>query len=102
MALLPLAALAEEPLRGSDAAVRAIIQRSLDEALQAQVQHLFAIWMRDDRGQPQRASAGIRRAVAAYRHAIKAIETERLSWNNVRKVGGPDSLQGPPKFREER
>jgi hypothetical protein len=82
MALLPLAALAEEPLRGSDAAVRAIIQRSLDEALQAQVQHLFAIWMRDDRGQPQRASAGIRRAVAAYRHAIKAIETERLSWNN--------------------
>jgi hypothetical protein len=40
--------------------------------------------MRDDRGQPQRASAGIRRAIAAYRHAIRAIGSEKLTWNERR------------------
>jgi hypothetical protein len=72
---------AQEAPRGSDTAVRAIIQAALDSALRNQVEHLFEIWMKDDRGQPQRASTGIRRAVAAYRHAIRAIETERLTWN---------------------
>jgi hypothetical protein len=73
----------EVPARGSDPAVRIIIQSALDAALYDQVKHLFAIWMRDDVGQPQRASTGIRRAVTAYRHAIKAIETEKLSWDRV-------------------
>jgi hypothetical protein len=73
---------AQEAPRGSDAAVRTIIQAALDSALRNQVEHLFEIWMRDDRDQPQRASTGIRRAVAAYRRAIRAIETEKLTWNN--------------------
>lgn len=64
--------------RGSDAAVREIIQTGLDKALEEQVQHLFATLLRDDTGQPQRAAAGIRKAVARYRHAIKAIETQPL------------------------
>jgi hypothetical protein len=82
---------AQEPPRGSDPAVRAMIQTALDDALRNQVEHLFAIWMKDDKGQPQRASAGIRRAVAAYRHAIRAIETERLTW------AGPSRGRTMPK-----
>jgi hypothetical protein len=76
---LSATARSEEPPRGSDTAVRAVIQSALDHALHDQVKHLFSIWMKDDKGQPQRAAAGIKRAVAAYRHAIRAIESEKLT-----------------------
>lgn len=66
--------------RGTDAAVREIIQSALDDALKEQITHIFAIWLRDPKGQPQRAAAGVRKAVAAYRHAVTAIETEKLTW----------------------
>jgi hypothetical protein len=80
VALLPLAAWSEEvPPRGSDAAVRVIIQSALDAALEDHVKHLFATWMRDGAQPQHRAAAGIRRAVAAYRHAIRAIDTEHLT-----------------------
>jgi hypothetical protein len=72
------AAWAQEPERGGDEQIRRIIQRGLDEAFQNQVEHLFSNWMKDEHQQPARAANGIRRAVRAYRHAIAAIDTERI------------------------
>lgn len=69
-----------QPERGSDAHIRELMQQALDDALHDQVKQLFAVWIRDDRGQPERAASGIRRAVSAYRHAVKAIENEKLTW----------------------
>jgi hypothetical protein len=69
---------AEAP-RGSDEHVRGIIQHALDDAFENQVEILFAGWMRDPTGQPGRAAAGVRKAVAAYRHAIVAIDTNGLA-----------------------
>ena len=64
--------------RGSDEQVRRVIQQGLDEAFEAQVQHLFSNWMKDESGQPARAANGIRKAVRAYRRAIVGVETENL------------------------
>lgn len=76
--------------RGSDAHLREVIHAALDDALHDQVKLLFSVWIKQG-GDPnsqevKRSATGIRRAVAAYRHAIRAIETEKLSWNqrNVR------------------
>lgn len=67
-----------EEIRGSDEQVRRVIQRGLDEAFQNQVEHLFSNWMKDETGQPGRAAAGVRKAVRAYRHAMVAIDNEKL------------------------
>lgn len=80
MSLFATAAMAQQ--RGSDEQVRGIIFDALDHSLHDQVQHLFSNWMKDPgQGPPTRAAAGIRKAVAAYRHAIHAIETEKLTWD---------------------
>jgi len=80
MVLLSMgAAGAQEPERGGDEQIRRVIQRGLDQAFQNQVERLFATWMKDEHEQPARAANGIRRAVRAYRHAIAAIDTERLA-----------------------
>ena len=51
---------------------------ALDDAFENQVEHLFSNWMKDSTHQPARAAAGVRKAVAAYRHAITAIDTQHL------------------------
>lgn len=68
-----------QPDRGSDDRMRVMIAEALDKAFQEQVRHLFEVWMKDPKGQPERAAMGIRRAVASYRRAIEAIETEKLT-----------------------
>lgn len=78
--LLATPAVSQE--RGSDVQVRKVIQTALDEAFQDQVKHLFSTWMKDSTGQPQRAAAGVRRAVSAYRHAIQAIDSQKLTWHH--------------------
>lgn len=67
--------------RGSDAEVKKMIQEALDRALQDQVASLFSVWMKsgEAKGQPERAARGIRKAVAAYRHAIRSVDTEHLT-----------------------
>jgi hypothetical protein len=46
--------------------IRHILIQALDEALKDHVTHVFAIWMRDETGQPERARTGARSAVNAY------------------------------------
>jgi hypothetical protein len=45
-----------------------------DQAYREQIQHLFAIWMKDDSGQPLRAATGARQARSAYERLTEAIE----------------------------
>jgi hypothetical protein len=54
--------------------VRNIMFKSLDEALQQQIEHLFITWLKDLNGQPQRAAAGIKQAFYAYRIAYEAAQ----------------------------
>ena len=57
--------------------VRAIWLEAMDEALKDRVKQLFEIWMKDDRGQPERAANGTQRGINAYLHGRSAA----LKWN---------------------
>jgi hypothetical protein len=55
--------------------VRAIMSDALDTALKNHVVHMFEVWMKDDRGQPDRARVGVTNGVAAYLRASKSVAT---------------------------
>lgn len=54
--------------------VRTIMIDAVNHALHDQIKSLFAVWMRDERGQPDRASVGIAQALSAYKHAREQAE----------------------------
>lgn len=54
-------------------AVRAIMSDALDVALKNHIVHMFEVWMRDDRGQPERARTGVTNGIAAYIRASKSV-----------------------------
>jgi hypothetical protein len=56
-------------------AVRTIMSDALDTALKNHVVHMFEVWMKDDRGQPERARTGVTNGVAAYLRASKSVAT---------------------------
>ena len=47
---------------------------ALDGAYQTQMAHLFGVWMKDERGQPERAIAGAHQARRAYIEVLTEIE----------------------------
>src|SRR5262245_31356921 len=47
---------------------------AIDEAYRKQVELLFSVWMKDDKGQPQRATQGIQQARRAYLLSREALE----------------------------
>lgn len=49
--------------------IRAIMIEALDEALHDQIKTLFQVWLKDDRGQPDRAKVGVRAAIKAHQGA---------------------------------
>ena len=63
---------AEPAIRES---VRTIMSDALDTALKNHIVHMFEIWMKDDRGQPDRARTGVTNGVAAYLKANKAVSS---------------------------
>lgn len=56
-----------------EARLLVIDREAIEAAYRAQAQNLFAVWMRDDSGQPARAKIGINRAKAAYVAALEEI-----------------------------
>jgi hypothetical protein len=52
--------------------VRDILLNGLDESFKDQVKNLMSVWLRDERGQPGRASVGLHNAARAFDHARKA------------------------------
>lgn len=55
-------------------AIRTIMTGALDEALKNHIVHMFEVWMRDDRGQPDRARVGVTNGIAAYIRASKSVQ----------------------------
>lgn len=51
--------------------IRSMMFEALDDALKDHIKHMFEVWMKDDRGQPERARNGIVNGVAAYIRATK-------------------------------
>jgi len=49
-------------------------KQALDEAYKSRIHHLFEVWMKDETGQPERASVGVRQARRAYIHAMGKVE----------------------------
>jgi hypothetical protein len=57
-----------------DSDLIAIDKEAVKQAYHDQVVHLFAVWMKDEKGQPDRALVGVRQARRAYIEAMTAIE----------------------------
>ena|SRR5262252_4766577 len=66
-----------QPVVCTDAATRekikTIMLDALDHALQTHIERMFEVWMRDDRGQPERAKNGTIAGVNAYVSAGRAV-----------------------------
>jgi len=54
--------------------VRGIMMDALDDALKNHIVHMFEVWMRDDRGQPERARTGVVNGISAYIKAGKSVQ----------------------------
>jgi len=52
----------------------ALDKAAVEAAYTQQVVHLFGTWMKDETGQPERMTKGIRQAQRAYVEAMKALE----------------------------
>jgi hypothetical protein len=53
--------------------IRVIMTDALDDALHDQIKHLFGVWMKDDRGQPERARVGAYQAIRGYHGVRKGV-----------------------------
>jgi|SRR5262245_1921624 len=53
--------------------IKGIMLEALDEALKNHIVHMFEIWMKDDRGQPERARNGTINGVNAYIKASNGV-----------------------------
>jgi hypothetical protein len=51
--------------------IRAVMIEALDSSLRTHIEHVFEIWLRDERGQPERARTGVRQGIRAYLGAKK-------------------------------
>jgi hypothetical protein len=52
--------------------IRNVMLEALDDALKEHVKHVFEVWLRDERGQPERARTGVRQGIKAYLGARKS------------------------------
>jgi hypothetical protein len=46
--------------------MRAVMLEALDDALKEHVKRVFEVWLRDERGQPDRARTGVRQGIKAW------------------------------------
>jgi len=79
--IISMSASEGEPLGPSkfDAELIAIDREALREAYRNQLVHLFIVWMKDETGQPGRATVGARQARRAYIEAMGRIEEREQS-----------------------
>jgi len=66
-----------QPIQCTDAATRekikTVMLEALDEALKRHIVHMFEVWMKDDRGQPERARNGTIAGINAYLKASNGV-----------------------------
>jgi len=79
---------ADEPLTASkyDERIIELDHEAADNAYRDQIEHLFAIWMKDDSGQPERAHRGATQARKAYINVKKAIEKRESDLRKLREL----------------
>lgn len=53
--------------------IKGMMLEALDEALRQHIVHMFEIWMKDDRGQPERARNGTVNGINAYIKASQGV-----------------------------
>lgn len=75
-------------------------RQALDAAYKAQVQALFAVWMRDSAGQPSRAKKGLNQAKAAYVGSMDALERREAAGKQMMQPRPPS--QRPPAEKESK
>ena len=55
--------------------IRAVMLEALDNSLKNHIEHVFEVWLKDDRGQPGRARTGVELGLRAYlgarRHTVE-------------------------------
>lgn len=51
--------------------IRGVMLEALDASLKTHIEHVFEVWLRDDRGQPGRARTGVAQGIKAYLGARK-------------------------------
>ena len=83
-----LVASADEPLTASkyDDRIIELDHQAADNAYRDQIEHLFAIWMKDETGQPERAHRGATQARKAYINVKKAIEKRESDLRKLREL----------------
>lgn len=57
--------------------LKTLALKALDDAFELQLAHLYEVWLRDLRGQPQRAQNGVTRAIKAWQEARRNVERYR-------------------------
>lgn len=79
---------AEEPLTASkyDARIIELDRQAADNAYREHIEKLFAVWMRDDTGQPARAAAGAHHGRKAYIDVQKAIDKREKELQKLREL----------------
>jgi hypothetical protein len=56
--------------------IRAQVLEAVDEAFRDNMKHLFTGWLKDNRDQPNRASAGLQNSIVIYQRA----RVDALKW----------------------
>jgi len=79
---------AEEPLTASkyDTRIIELDREAADNAYREHIERLFAVWMRDDTGQPARAAAGAHHGRKAYIDVQKAIDKREKELQKLREL----------------
>lgn len=57
--------------------LKTLALKALDDAFELQLAHLYEVWLRDLRGQPERAQNGVTRAIKAWQEARRNVERYR-------------------------
>lgn len=89
--LLASPAYGQSPEPGSEEHIHEVLQKALENALHDQIKTLFTTWLKDPTDQPHRASVGVRRAIAAYRHALRIIAENKKTG----AIFGPKRAKSP-------
>ena len=55
--------------------LKGVMTEALDNSLKSHIEHVFEIWLRDSRAQPERARTGVQQGIRAYLQARKGVET---------------------------
>src|SRR5262245_52181155 len=54
--------------------LKSVMMEALDSSLKSHIEHVFEVWLRDSRAQPDRARTGVQQGIKAYLQARRGVE----------------------------